>query len=174
MYTFFPNLHFVFSSPTFRCVSWSKTPPNRNGVAGKRCHGSIRAYLIQTGLMEGLATAGVIAHLIRDGGFKAIGVADAALHAEALRSEDRLQIPRQLVHANLAFGWKYTHTHTHHTLSLLTTHTHTVAMKTPVLPWRHPLRARVAGKKTEKNQTNQHLVNATFFVLLWMLMKLKH
>ena len=44
------------------------------------------AYLVQTGLVEGLAAARVVAHLIGDGGLQAIGVADAALCAEALHT----------------------------------------------------------------------------------------
>lgn len=47
---------------------------------------SERAYLVETGLVEGLTTAGVVAHLVRDGRLQTIRVADTTLHTEALRT----------------------------------------------------------------------------------------
>ena len=47
-------------------------------------------YLIQTGLVEGLAATRVVAHLIRDGGLQSIGITDATLCAEALHTQEHV------------------------------------------------------------------------------------
>lgn len=44
----------------------------------------MRAYLVETGLVEGLAAVRVIAHLVWDLSFQPIGVTDPALSAEIL------------------------------------------------------------------------------------------
>ena len=41
-------------------------------------------HLIQTGLVEGLTTSWIVAHLIRNGRFQAVRITDSTLHTEAL------------------------------------------------------------------------------------------
>lgn len=147
----------------------------------------MRSYLIETGLMERLATAGVVTHLIWDGIFKSISVTDAALHVETLRRDIEKNSNIQGHFLSSSMFWSLLESLSTNMLSQspsITCNTHSAlcaaarlshlqgalslhfrVMRSfcfcffPLFPWSHPLRETMACKKKKKNQ---HLVNPTF------------
>lgn len=139
------------------------------------------SYLIETSLVEGLPTARVITHLIRDGSFKSIWIADATLKVETLHGQRAVNVHVQHAcwHKLSSHTLKHTHSTRHPVTPSLSpcSSLHFGVMSNSCFLWVFFLqlsikRDDVRGKKKKKQKSTSGQLN--FFALLWMLMKRRH